>query len=239
MVRKLPVAEFSYNNACHSSTGNSPFFSNYGFHPKFDIGKPVFFNSPEAEDLVTKIIDVQSKLKEQLIKAQESYKKFADKRRTSFTFSVGDLVWLLRKNIRTSRPCDKLDYKRLGPFRIVKQINPVTVSLDLPASFKIHNNFHISLLEPFIESELLDRENPIPPAVVVDGYPEYEVESILDSKYYRGKLFYLVNWVGYGINDQSWEPASNLRNSQNLVEDFNRRYTDKPKPRGGLRRRVM
>jgi transposase InsO family protein len=29
----LPAAEFTYNNVVYSSTGVSPFFLNYGFHP--------------------------------------------------------------------------------------------------------------------------------------------------------------------------------------------------------------
>ena len=236
---KLSLAEFSYNNSCHSSTGKSPFFSNYGFHPKFDIGKPEFVISPGAENLVTRLTTIQSELKLQLAKAQESYKKFADKRRSDCKFKIGDSVWLLRKNIRTTRPCNKLDFKRLGPFKITNQINPVTFTLDLPASFKIHNNFHASLLEPVIESKMFSREKVIPTPVIIDDQIEYEVESILDSKYYNGKLYYLVNWFGYGINDQSWEPASNLKNSQVLVKAFHEKYSQKPRPRGRPKRRVM
>ena len=44
----------------------------------------------------------------------------------------GDQVWLLRRNIQTTRPMDKLDHKRLGPFEIIEQINPVAFRLRLP-----------------------------------------------------------------------------------------------------------
>ncbi len=33
----LPFAEFAYNNAQHSTTSLSPFFANYGYHPKSDF----------------------------------------------------------------------------------------------------------------------------------------------------------------------------------------------------------
>jgi hypothetical protein len=33
----LFVAEFSYNNTMHSTMQQTPFFVNYGLHPKFDI----------------------------------------------------------------------------------------------------------------------------------------------------------------------------------------------------------
>ena len=34
----LPIAEFSYNNSRHSATTLSPFFANYGFHPRMLLG---------------------------------------------------------------------------------------------------------------------------------------------------------------------------------------------------------
>jgi hypothetical protein len=43
---------------------------------------------------------------------QKWQKKQADRRRKDHpNFKVGDKVWLLKKNIATTRPCAKLDYK--------------------------------------------------------------------------------------------------------------------------------
>ena len=36
----LPLAEFSYNNSRHSATTISPFFANYGFHPRMSLLPP-------------------------------------------------------------------------------------------------------------------------------------------------------------------------------------------------------
>ena len=36
----LPMAEFSYNNSQHSSTTLSPFYANYGFHPRMSLLPP-------------------------------------------------------------------------------------------------------------------------------------------------------------------------------------------------------
>ena len=38
-------------------------------------------------------------------------------------FQIGDRVWLLRRNVKTTKPCANLDYQRLGPFIISNKIN--------------------------------------------------------------------------------------------------------------------
>ena len=45
----LAMAEFAYNNSIHASTKVSPFFANYGFHPRFNISIPATSVNPSAE----------------------------------------------------------------------------------------------------------------------------------------------------------------------------------------------
>jgi len=63
------------------------------------------------------------------------------------TLEEGDKVYLLRKNIKTKQPSNKLDYKKLGLFRIAKKLLEINFRLALP---KIHRHavYHILLLEP-------------------------------------------------------------------------------------------
>ena len=195
----LPLAEFAYNNAEHVSTGKSPFYVNYGFHPRFEIRTPRISINPASKDTLEEIKKVNMELRTQLELAQESYKKYADrKRKEAPKFEVGEKVWLMRKNIRTTRPCEKLDYKRIGPFRVSSKVNDVSYRLDLPTSMKIHNTFHVSLLGKYHQNTIIERKQPRPPAISVEGEVEFEVEEILDSKRVWKKLFYLVSWKGYG-----------------------------------------
>ena len=130
--------------------------------------------------------------------------------------------------MKTTRPCDKLDYQRLGPFVIVDQINDVAFRLDLPSHMRIHPVFHVSLLEPWVPSSIPGRVvPPQPPLELVDG-PEFEVEAILDSKIMRNKLYYLVDWLGYSPSDRTWEPVENLNNASELVAEFHKHYPNKP-----------
>jgi hypothetical protein len=99
-----------------------------------------------------------------------------------------DKAWLLRKNIATTRPCAKLDYKRFRPFKIAKFVGLMACQLELPPQFKIHNVFHVSLLEPYHEN-LIPEGHQEPPALVqIKGQEEFEVQEVLDSKKIHGKL---------------------------------------------------
>jgi hypothetical protein len=94
---------------------------------------------------------------------------------------VGDKVWLLRHNIKTAQSYDKLEYWKIGPFPIQKQMNQVAYRLTLPASMKVHLVFHVSLLESYKESNIPCRTQPPPPYIKIDNHEEYEVEEVLDS----------------------------------------------------------
>ena len=57
---------------------------------------------------------------------------------------------LSSKNIRiatTGTP--KLLPRFLGPFKVLKNVGPVAVKLELPPHWKIHPVFHVSLIKPY------------------------------------------------------------------------------------------
>ena len=125
--------------------------------------------------------------------------------------------------MKTTRPCNKLDYQRPGPYLITKQINEVAFHLNLPPHMSIHPVFLVSLLEPYASNSIPDRGVPPPPPIELDEGFEYEVKSILDSKVLKNKLYYFVDWLGYTPADRTWEPAKNLNNTNlELVAEFHR-----------------
>ena len=118
-----------------------------------------------------------------------------------------------------------MDYRRLGPFRIIGKINDVTFRLDLPPQLRIHPVFHSnSLLEPYQGNTIPNCITPPPPPTELEDGPEYEVAAILDSKIVRNKLYYLVNWLGYSPSKRTWEPVENVVNARALIEDFHQQY---------------
>jgi hypothetical protein len=73
-------------------------------------------------------------------------------------FQEKDLIYLLRRNIKTIRLSDKLDYKKFGPFKVKRNIKNISYKIYLPLTMRIHPIFHISLLES------ADSDTPIRPA---------------------------------------------------------------------------
>jgi len=140
------------------------------------------------------------------------------------------MVWLNSKNISTSRPSKKLDWKQLGPFEIVKCIGLQAYQLALPATMRhLHNVFHVSLLDPIKPTSLAPHGlPPTPPALYVKDDQEYfEIEDTLDSKREERRLYYLIKWKGSPDSENSWEPLSNIP-ARGLVKEFHRRNPDKP-----------
>ena len=163
----------------------------------------------------------------ELRQAYKSQKEYHDRHTSRMLFAPGEKVWLSAKNIRTTRPCKKLDYKRHGPFTVLKAVGRQAYRLDLPKTMKIYPVFHVSLLEPYKGSN--DDEEP-PPPILQDDMAEYEVEQVLDSRFTRGKLQYRVAWTGYPDAFNEWLDASAVVNAPELVTEFYKAYPTKPGP---------
>jgi hypothetical protein len=181
----------------------------------------------KVERLQSMHLQLQSDLQE----ASNLTKRYYDRKvKEGPAYKIGDQVWLLRRNIVTQRPSSKLDHKKMGPFRIVAQLNPVAYKLDLPYQMKIHPVFHVSLLELFFANTFRGRTQPPPPEFIIDDIPEYEVQQILDSRIRYRKLQYRVDWKGYDVSHQQWEPAENVEGASELIAQFHAQYPSKPSP---------
>lgn len=232
----LPLAEFAYNNAPHSASGMSPFFANYGYHPQLSTVPPSTANvtSPTAAESVRALTQLHEHLRKEVAKANKASSEYYNRHRMPApTFDVGQKVWLSARNIKSARPSNKLDDKFLGPFQVAEQVSSHAYRLKLPSTLKIHDVFHVQLLEPYKPNSLQDRRQPPPPPLRIDEEEEYEVEAILDSKRDKRRkgdtVHYLVKWVGYDDpNENTWETIENLKNASDVVAEYHRRYPNKP-----------
>ena len=52
----------------------------------------------------------------------------------------------------------------------------------------------------------------------------YEVEKIINFKYYKNKKYYLIKWLSFPISESTWEPKSNLKYINNMLIKFEKEY---------------
>lgn len=218
--------EVAYNSAINSTTLYSPFYLNYGIHPKTIPMHTLSSNNPSVAEFLKSVQESSAFARENIRKRNIKMAEYANKSRIPHQFAVNDKVWLSTKNLSLSDGfgSKKLHPKFCGPFTITKKINDVAFTLDLSEPMKqkgIHNTFHVSLLKPYVEDRF-NREPVPPPAIALDdGTQEFEVEKILAHRRRRNKQEYLVKWKGYPDHENTWQTINDLQNAKQAIVDFN------------------
>ncbi|KAK3563534.1 hypothetical protein QTP86_030945 [Hemibagrus guttatus] len=237
----LPWAEYAQNSLTHSSTGLTPFQCMLGYQPPLFPWSGEPSDIPAVEEWYRRSQEVWEWAHVRLQRAVRRQRIQADRHRCPHpAYQVEQRVWLSTRNLRLKLHCRKLSPKFIGPFEIIRQVNPVVYHLRLPVSYHICPTFHVSLLKPAHSSagEPVASEDP-PPPLDIEGSPAYQVWSLLNSRRVRSWLQYLVDWEGYGPEECSWVDAANILDPS-LIEDFHRDHPTRPtpRPRGRPRRRT-
>jgi len=222
----LQLAEFSYNNHVQSSTQQTPFLLDTGRQPRMGFEPRQPPSRLEAvNEFTDRMKDTLEEAKSALAKAKDDMARYYNRRRAPApTFAPGDKVYLDSTDIHTTRPSKKLAHRRLGPYPVEKRIGKYAYRLTLPFSMRrLHPVFNVVKLTPAPADPIVGRRQPAPPPPeLVDGEEEYIVEKILDSRMFRGKLQYLVQWEGYGVEHNQWEYAHHIKNAPERVANFHR-----------------
>lgn len=232
----LGPLEFAHNNMIQDSTGMTPFFCDKARHP---LPPATFLNNQNIRDLtsvegVAELMERMEAISEEaqaaMAEAQYVQKHQADKRRRHDDFEKNDRVWLSSEGIRTDAmrgvKTKKFIPRFLGPYKIIRKLSNVVYKLQLPRTLRIHPTFHISRLRRYYESpeEFGTRGNARPGPTVPGEENEWDVDTILDARKQRGKhQQYLVKWVGYPVEEATWEPAEYLTNAKSAIRSFQRR----------------
>lgn len=253
----LPLVEFVLNSHTSASTGFTPFYLDTGMAPTTPLvlyastpGRP----SPDPDPYgpshpAAAAVDEQEARAPALTRetlsewreavataqvamrlAQQNFAAQADRARRDLSFKVGDKVLLSTEHLKLAgQPSRKFRQRYVGPFEVVMVVSPVAYKLRLPQSLKVHPVFHVSLLKAYEQDPINHHPAPPDPVVGSDDESEYEVAEILDHRWRRRKLEYLVRWVGYGPEEDKWLPASYLEDVKAL-DDYEAEMSRLGKP---------
>ena len=152
-----------------------------------------------------------------------------DEKRKPVKIEVEDEVYIkLAKGTNNSYKLvdnqNKLAFTKLGPYKVVKVVSPLSFEIALPDWLRIHPVISIEHLEPK-PIDPYKRKNPEPGPIHIDGQEKYIVEKIL-AKEIRRKIrerkrepYYLVKCIGYKTNE--WIQASTLKEDvPGMVQKF-------------------
>jgi len=172
-----------------------------GFEPRQDP------SSLETVNEFTKRIESTTKeAKSAIRKAQEDMTRYYNRRRSpASVFQPGDRVYLDASDIKMTRLSPKLSHRRLGPFEIERQVRPLAYRLKLPHGLRqLHPVFNVVKLSAAPDDPIPGRKpRALPPPIVVNGEPEWEVEKVLDSRWHRRRFQFLIKWQGFSREHNS------------------------------------
>ena len=217
----IPMMEFQYNNHIHSSTQNTPFMLDTGRHPRMGFEPHSRVTMETANEFAGRMRESLEEAKAALAKAKDDMVRYYNQRHDPTPeYRVGDKVYLDASDIKTTRPSKKLAHRNLGPFPIVRRVGSHAYRLRLPPSLsRLHPVFPVVKLTLAPRDPFGRHNKPPPTPEIVEDEEHYEVEKILDSRLYRGKLQYLVKWKGFGYEENSWANENDVF-APWLVRDF-------------------
>nr|AAN59765.1 Putative retroelement [Oryza sativa Japonica Group]ABF94451.1 retrotransposon protein, putative, unclassified [Oryza sativa Japonica Group] len=221
----LALAEYWYNTSFHSALGTTPFEVLYGHKPRyFGLSVNALCESLELSDWLQEREQMQSLIRDHLLRAQARMKFQADKHRFERSFAVGDWVYLkLQPFVQQSvvtRANRKLAFRFYGPFQILARVGEVAYKLALPATSLIHPVIHVSQLKKALApSESVQSSLPV---FQIDYSKQPIPSQILDRRFVRkgSKMVeqLQVRWSGPDSQVVTWENGQELRRRFSIAE---------------------
>jgi hypothetical protein len=151
-------------------------------------------------------------------KAQETMAHYANKTQKNVTIKVDDYVMLSTKILEqkqyTSRPNHALSAQFIGPFKVTRQITPVTFELHLPGYYQLKHRFHVSNL---CKCHQPSRSTPAY-TDFISKLATVPITKISGQCINNGIYEYRVEWEN--TKTSHWVPAKHLEQANQLILQF-------------------
>ena len=220
-VALLSVVQIVYNTSVNQTTDITLFFANHGYNANlFQESKKATVLTEQVNITATEMQTLHRELKQDIEFLLHWSAFYHNQHRSRGPMlKEGDKVYLLQKNIETTRSSNKLDHVKIRPFRIIRNIKKVSFELELSEDmWWKHPVFHVSLLEPASDNVPVLKQ--VPDNYLMEQEDQYKVEKILKYKDISKKRHYLVKWKDYLNFKNIWESEENLDRCSETIEKY-------------------
>ncbi len=234
-AKLLLMIEFINNNALFSVIFSISFFLHKDFHSHMSFELDVIEYESSHERLQTaKVENISEHMnktlkfaRESLVKTREQMMKQVNKHRKEVDYKIESKMFLNKRNIVTARSFKKLNDKMLDSFTNLDFVYS-SYKLKLSEFMHVHDVFHSDLLRSVVDDLLSDQKNEFSDSIVINDEDEWEINDILNSRWYWRWLQYKVKWNDYD-NDLNWYNADDdkFMNAQKIIDDFHIWYLNK------------
>jgi len=230
----LPSMQVAINTSIDASRDASPHTLYIRFTPKFKKGVIVPAASLCADMISNTLWD---SVKTKLVCSRVAMTQQANKRRRpSPQYQVGDLVKISSSCFPKDTQFNKLEPVFLGPYKLLRSI-PETDNYTVKIHFAPSGSMTVytSLLAPWLENsdeKFPSRTHTLPGPITANATaPRYEVECLLKHQTRKDKVQFLVKWLGYRHEYNSWQ------NRKDIDKDIVRAYWEKSRWSGKMQTR--
>ena len=158
--RFLPFVIWAYNSSPHCSTRSSPYQVLHSFPPRqpLDLCLPAVRDSSSGKELLQHVSSGFRLIHRRLKRAQQVRNRHYNKKARYRPIRVGQLVMLNTKVLRPGQ-FKALRRKWTGPYRVLKQLSPVTYAISRQSSRGKPMVVHHDRLKLFVQGQQLERSN--------------------------------------------------------------------------------
>jgi hypothetical protein len=199
----------------------APFEALYGRHCRTpvswsQVGERRIFGPDLVIEAETKVKVIQDNLRA----AQSWQKSYADIRRRSLQFQVGDFVYLQvspTRGVQRFGVKGKLAPRYIGPFEILEICGPVAYHLQLPSQLAaIHNIFHLSQLRKCVKvpNEIIDPQTiEVEADLMSTEHPIRMLDTKERSTRRKTIRMFKIQWDHHTEEEATWETESYLQHN--------------------------
>ena len=134
----LSVTQITYNTSVNQITGTTLFFTNHEYNINlFQESKKAMILTEQVNIITTEMQTLYKKLKQDIEFLLHRSVFYHNKHHAEASMlKKRDKVYLLQKNIETTRSSNKLNHIKIRPFKIIRDIKEVSFELKLLKSMQ-------------------------------------------------------------------------------------------------------